>query len=157
MWLWLCSVLCSLFLKLFLTESISTARFLLCFNIFAGMGLHGNLARSVDLPYMEIIRNEDGEEKEVAIPNVVQNHFLTPQTVLFEDENNDRSIIAVACGACHMLVVARDNGDPEKKGKLFSCGLNNYGQLGHGDYGINRHALKLVRTNNIFYIYIRHV
>jgi hypothetical protein len=127
------------------------------------MGLCGNLARSANMPYKDKEGNidlkgmymETIKEKLVVKPKVVQEHFLTPKPVLFEDKNNNRSIIAVACGAFHMLVIARDNNDPKQQGKLFSCGLNNYGQLGHGDQYNDRHALKLVRTNNIFYI--RHV
>jgi len=78
-------------------------------------------------------------------PSVVLEHFLTPKPVLY-NFGGTKVVLHVACGSSHMLVTAREMG--EFKSRLYSAGLNTYGQLGHGDSCTdgkkNRHELTLV-------------
>lgn len=48
------------------------------------------------------------------------------------------TVLDVACGEIHLLVLARRNGEPETG--VYSSGHNVYGQLGHGDL-LQRHQL----------------
>jgi len=78
----------------------------------------------------------------------VEKHFLKPQPVIFDGPKLKRKVISVAMGGFHILVAARDPG--EFQAKLYTSGLNSYGQLGHGDpheTGIKYlHKLTLVKA-----------
>jgi hypothetical protein len=83
--------------------------------------------------------------------DVIQKHFLTPLPPLFAHElpSLEMVVTGIACGGHHMLVTARAPGESDSK--LYSCGLNNYGQLGQGDLNdatsdisADRHELTLV-------------
>ena len=50
--------------------------------------------------------------------------YLTPQPVSFF-KSNDRKLKFVACGADHTMCI-------DDKGGLYTWGLGNYGNLGHG-------------------------
>jgi len=59
----------------------------------------------------------------------IKEHFLTPKLALYEGIPVKRTVIAIAMGALHLLVAARDPG--QLQAKTYSSGLNNYGQTGH--------------------------
>jgi alpha-tubulin suppressor-like RCC1 family protein len=75
-------------------------------------------------------------------PNVdvykVMNTFLKPGPVQWAGPYQKREVLSFACGACHLVVVARDCGVFSPR--TYSSGLNQYGQLGHGDR-FERHEL----------------
>ncbi|KAL7544898.1 hypothetical protein ACHAWF_008266 [Thalassiosira exigua] len=93
-----------------------------------GIGYHGDLARPVP-------------ELNKETPNgVLLEKFLKPQPPVWDQPTLKRTVAAISCGGFHLLVVAR-----EQDGHcVYSSGLNNYGQLGHGDTE-NRHELTKVR------------
>jgi alpha-tubulin suppressor-like RCC1 family protein len=68
----------------------------------------------------------------------IREKFLNPSPVRFAIGSPKKTVLTVACGSYHLLVVAREPND--FKSTLYSSGLNNYGQLGHGDI-VNRHEL----------------
>jgi regulator of chromosome condensation len=94
-----------------------------------GVGKSGELARPVpefnkQLP-MEVIRAE----------------FLMPKPPMFDGPMLlDRKVLSMSCGVCHLLVVTKEMSELN----VYSSGLNNYGQLGHGDR-INRSILTKVK------------
>jgi alpha-tubulin suppressor-like RCC1 family protein len=85
-----------------------------------GLGDCGELARPV--PKMNKKTSND----------IIVREFLTPQPPLWDGPTIGikRSVVAISAGGYHLLVVTR-----EYDGELnaYSSGLNNYGQLGHGD------------------------
>jgi hypothetical protein len=104
-----------------------------------------------DFLYEIVFNEENGESKPKPIKDVLVNHFLKPKPVVFAHQPQlKRTVLTVACGGCHMLVIASDN--KESFGKLYTCGLNGGGQLGHGDsaVGVEYHALTLVRFDSNF-------
>lgn len=66
---------------------------------------------------------------------LINQKFLTPARVEWHIPGK-YDVLDVAIGELHMVVVARKDG----KTRVYSCGHNNYGQLGHGDL-IQRHSL----------------
>jgi len=94
-----------------------------------GVGELGELARPVFNPI------KDPEEGFYNSEEVKDEH-LVPKPVSWPDSHlsNTRSVEEIACGAYHLLVIARDYCSG-KGGDLvaFSSGLNSYGQLGLGD------------------------
>ena len=69
--------------------------------------------------------------------------FLKPKPVHWATNPKiKRTVIAVGFGSYHIMVVARDPG--QFHAKLYTSGLNRFGQLGHGDL-TTRHELTLVR------------
>jgi alpha-tubulin suppressor-like RCC1 family protein len=62
-------------------------------------------------------------------------------------------VTGIACGGRHLFVIAQAPG--ESASQVYSCGLNNYGQLGHGDVNegtaVNkdRHELTLVSAMSV--------
>ena len=113
-----------------------------------GFGNFGELARSEaknpnnKLGPTDMYKNKQGKVDW----NSVQEHFLTPKPAVFEGPPMQRIVVAVAMGANFLLVSARDPN--QFQAKLFTSGLNNYGQLGHGNECVNVsfHKLKLVEA-----------
>ncbi|VVC31316.1 Hypothetical protein CINCED_3A018116 [Cinara cedri] len=59
---------------------------------------------------------------ELGLGGIEENHILSPEEITnFESINNIKS---VACGKNHTLAVTED-------GKIYACGSNDFGQLGH--------------------------
>jgi alpha-tubulin suppressor-like RCC1 family protein len=105
-----------------------------------GIGECGELGR-----YAPPLKKEsvNGEEPQYDLPNIFNHHikpgpmyydhpspnFITDSTV-----NHDKNlkmvqnVKVIGCGAYHSMMVVVGSGD-----QVFSCGLNNYGQLGLGD------------------------
>ena len=122
------------------------------------MGHNGELARSANMttPTMQDGRKTydlgkpfytDLTTGEVDT-ELVAMKFLTPQPPLWADGLGKKQVLDVACGQSHILVCARVPGVFETR--VYSSGLNSYGQLGLGDCGptTNRHELTLVPTLN---------
>jgi Regulator of chromosome condensation (RCC1) repeat len=117
------------------------------FIIILGFGNSGELARSADM----INRNEKGEF-DLKKPHVnkdgtfdypfICEKFLRPGPVRFAVGSQKKTVLTVACGSMHLLVVAREPN--QFQSTLYSSGRNQYGQLGHGDE-IIRHELTPVR------------
>lgn len=78
----------------------------------------------------EMARNVPKLDKETTDADI-EKLFLTPLPPVFKGQNLSRIVMAVSCGGYHLLVLARDAvNDVELS--VYSSGLNNYGQLGHG-------------------------
>jgi regulator of chromosome condensation len=82
-----------------------------------GLGEMGQLARPVDAQ----IRDDKDEYK---VDMVHREHLAAKRVALGSEELPP--VKAIGCGSYHTLVVLSANG------YLYSCGLNNYGQLGIG-------------------------
>ncbi|KAL3771565.1 hypothetical protein ACHAWU_003740 [Discostella pseudostelligera] len=83
-----------------------------------GMGDKGELARPV--PNLD---------KETPM-EIVKSEYLMPKPPLWDGPTLlDRKVLSMACGEYHLLVVTKELGELN----VYSSGLNNYGQLGHGD------------------------
>jgi hypothetical protein len=130
------------------------------------MGHKGQLARSQDMTTPDAKGDYDlgknfcyhkvDDENGVvdytgANEEIILKHFLTPLPPIFAHglPSLNMIVVGIACGGHHMLVTARAPG--ESTSKLYTCGLNNYGQLGHGDVNdpandisADRHELTLV-------------
>lgn len=79
--------------------------------------------------------------------DIIKEHFLKPKPVLWQSNPTlKRTVISVGIGSVHLVVVARDPGT--LMGKVYTSGLNSFGQLGQGDDSkdTSSHALTLVRT-----------
>jgi alpha-tubulin suppressor-like RCC1 family protein len=92
-------------------------------------------------------RNKQGEWELTENPDLdlMKEHFLKPKHILWQcNPSLKRSVISVAIGRNHLVVAARDPG--LSVGKVYTSGVNAYGQLGLGDEGkgTDRHALTLV-------------
>jgi regulator of chromosome condensation len=86
-----------------------------------GLGDCGELARPV--PKMNKKTSND----------IIIREYLTPRPPLWDGPATigiKRSVVTISAGGYHLLVVTRDC-DGELN--VYSSGLNNYGQLGHGD------------------------
>jgi regulator of chromosome condensation len=84
-----------------------------------GLGTHGELARPV--PKLDKKTSMD----------VITGQFLMPKPPLWDGPRLlDRKVLSMSCGAYHLLVVTNENG---AQLNVYSSGVNNYGQLGHGD------------------------
>ena len=118
------------------------------------MAVRGELARSADMTTKSMSKEGKmvynltgeyyviaGQEGPVFKTDVILKHFLTPLPPRFSDSGKKKAL-AVACGDFHLLVSARTDGGFEPK--VYSSGLNNFGQLGHGDTE-DRHELTPVR------------
>lgn len=139
-------------------------------HTYTGFGNSGELARSATMTTAgdngeydigktflckEVTKFDKGKSyvDTVPDPEVANSHFLKPQHVTWASNPKlKRTVIAVGVGFFHILVAARDPGDFQSK--LYTSGLNNHGQLGHGDADtngrLNRHALTLVRFSTTF-------
>ncbi len=73
-----------------------------------------------------------GTSVEALTDDEIMRVFLTPQSARFAGPISypypRKEVISVACGANHLLVLARNRG--EGSATLYSSGLNSYGQLG---------------------------
>ncbi|RHY32476.1 hypothetical protein DYB32_002547 [Aphanomyces invadans] len=94
-----------------------------------GLGEMGNLGRPVAME----IRDADGEYN----VSLVFNDHLTPQLVKFNGKSF--GCRALGAGSYHSLFVANESGG------IYTCGLNNYGQLGLG-HDVNQTELQLVEA-----------
>jgi alpha-tubulin suppressor-like RCC1 family protein len=95
--------------------------------------------------YTTMEKNREGEMEEVENyryhTDLINGKFLTPAPVEW-DEPGDYHVLDMALGECHMVVVARKGNAGQTR--VYSCGHNNYGQLGHGDR-VQRHVLTPIK------------
>jgi len=105
-----------------------------------GIGENSEMGRPAEMP-----KKHDPNFEKLVIENM-----LTPKPVLWAGPAVKRQILTVACGGFHMLVIARENGQSDTR--VYSCGLNNYGQLGHGDKDARKELtpIKALDGKNIF-------
>jgi alpha-tubulin suppressor-like RCC1 family protein len=147
----------------FLLLTMISSSFLPSLLLLPGMGQMGELGRSSSMGaplttteegipqydlgkmfigqnYTTMERGKDGTMEEVEDyryhTDLINELFLTPAPVEWHMPGN-YDVLDVAVGECHMVVVARED---DGMTRVYSCGHNNYGQLGHGDR-IQRHAL----------------
>jgi hypothetical protein len=126
------------------SPSFACGCFYCYYIIFLGLGNCGELARTADMGNID--RDTAGvfDMKKPHIKNniydldFVRNQFLKPSPVRFAAGNPKKTVLNVACGSFHLLVVARE--PHQFQSTLYSSGLNQYGQLGLGD-GPARHEL----------------
>lgn len=104
----------------------------------------GKMFMGEEYTIVEQQKNKDtGEVEDVEVTlyryfeDRVLEQFLTPKPVRWATSGK-KTVLSVACGELHILVVARDKG--ESQSEVHSSGLNQYGQLGHGDQ-LERHEL----------------
>ena len=83
-----------------------------------GLGQCGELARPV--PVIDKKTSDD----------VVIRDYLTPKPPVWDGPTMKRAVVTMSCGGYHLLVVTREGGGNLE---VYSSGVNNYGQLGHGD------------------------
>jgi regulator of chromosome condensation len=95
-----------------------------------GLGQCGELARPV--PKLGKETSND----------IVIRDFLKPQVPVWEGPMMKHTVVTVACGGFHLLVVTRDSGGPLD---VYSSGLNLNGQLGYGDTR-NREVLTKIQS-----------
>ena len=103
-----------------------------------GMGESGEMAREIPPA-----RNQDGTYDVGAI----RDQLFKPTPVVFGGPQNvRREIVDVACGLYHTIVIVREFDGKSSKGllRVYTCGANNYGQLGRGDVGVNYNTLEPV-------------
>lgn len=96
------------------------------------------------------------EEKEEIVLKVykqrVVDWFLTPQPVIFDGLKTKKKVIDVACGERHLLVVAREPGNPH--GSVYACGMNDYGQV-RTHFRLNMSTLVSATQSIIFPVGVR--
>jgi len=100
-----------------------------------GFGECGELARPVYSP----LKTPEGEFH----IDKARDQYLLPQPVIWADRalTNTHVVHNIACGAFHLLVVAKDGeGGPLN---VYAAGLNNYGQLGLGDLDARKELTKI--------------
>jgi hypothetical protein len=127
-----------------------TQLFVPYFILFKGFGNHGELARSADMTTpskdgkYNLRSNQYYRYTSDSIESIVRNQFLKPSPVRWSwGSHHNKQVVSIACGQYHLLACAREAGDTQLR--LYSSGLNNYGQLGLGD-NEDRHELTLVRA-----------
>jgi regulator of chromosome condensation len=115
---------------------------------------HGNYDLGKNFCYHRVVDENDVVDYQGPNEKIINKHFLKPAAPIFAGglPSNKMVITGIACGGHHMLVTAQGPG--ESASKLYSCGLNNYGQLGLGDVNdassevsADRHELTLVSIN----------
>ena len=97
-----------------------------------GIGTHGEMGREV--PKLNKKTPND----------LIVSEFLTPKPPLWNGLPGKKQVIGISCGAYHLLALTRENQDSS----VYSCGLNQYGQLGLGD-SETRYKLTKVRNATI--------
>jgi hypothetical protein len=117
---------------------------------------HGNYDLGKNYCYHRVVDENDVVDYQGPNEAIINEQFLKPAAPIFAGAGaNGRApshkmiVTGIACGGHHMLVTARAPG--EAASRLYSCGLNNYGQLGLGDVNdasaevsADRHELTLV-------------
>ncbi|KAL3795978.1 hypothetical protein ACHAWO_013109 [Cyclotella atomus] len=86
-----------------------------------GIGTHGEMGRKV--PTLDKTTSNQ----------VILEEFLTPKPPVWNEVGSSvhrRKVTGISCGAYHLLVLAKETGAGMS---VYSCGLNQYGQLGLGD------------------------
>lgn len=81
-----------------------------------GLDLQGEMSR----PVCELTKKTDNKR-------IIEEH-LTPHPVQWAVPALKRIVLQLSCGAWHLVVVVRENNQLS----VYSAGLNQYGQLGHG-------------------------
>ena len=114
-----------------------------------GFGCMGELARSPSMAKKDasgkfdlttnFYKNKRADSWGWLNMDLLRDKFLTPLPVQYESLGK-RQVLNLACGGFHLLVVAMDK---DGKVRLYSSGLNQYGQLGLGDNEV-RHVLTKV-------------
>jgi len=100
-----------------------------------GISNRGFLSRPVPDPN-SLIRSKKEKDEPDRVDVEVAKKFLTPTPVCWQG-GISKKVSSIACGPFHMLVVTQFR-------QTFSVGLNNYGQLGHGDLEV-RNELTLIQ------------
>mmetsp|Transcript_42184 Transcript_42184/g.76097 ORF Transcript_42184/g.76097 Transcript_42184/m.76097 type:complete len:601 (-) Transcript_42184:44-1846(-) len=95
-----------------------------------GVGICGELAR----PVPELSKKTSNE--------VVLGDYLKPKPPVWEQPRLKQTVVTMACGGYHFLVGTRGQDGLS----VFSSGLNQYGQLGHGD---TKHREKLTKIQHL--------
>ena len=94
---------------------------------------------------IEEMNEKDGKMETVTMYryhyDLIAEKFLKPAPPCWATPGK-RTVLDIACGELHLLVVAREGGDPETV--VYSSGQNQYGQLGHGDTQ-QRHELTPIK------------
>jgi hypothetical protein len=112
---------------------------------------HGNYDLGKNYCYHRVVDENDVVDYQGPNEPIINEQFLKPGAPIFAHglPSAEMIVTGIACGGHHMLVTARAPG--ESASKLYSCGLNNYGQLGLGDVNdssaevsSDRHELTLV-------------
>lgn len=139
-------------------------------NELAGMGHRGQLARSpkMTMPdangnfdlgkevcYHQVVDEDGVVDYQGPNKEIITEKFLKPAPPNFAGgQPFDKMIVTDnACGGQHLLVIARVPG--ELASQVYSSGLNNYGQLGHGDandgtaVNTDRHEVTLVSAMSV--------
>ena len=121
-------------------------------SINPGINTNGALARTGEGKYVgetsfiKVETDEKGDDVPTLKTDILGDHFLQPKPVMFAHSPlHSPKVIAVSCGSFHIVVVARD--PLSLHGKLYTSGINIYGQLGHGDL-MAREKLTLVRRHH---------
>jgi len=119
-----------------------------------GLGEKGELARPVFGP-LKKTEDEINALPEDA-PSTAKYHvdkllsdYLTPKPATFADGLISRTVEKVVCGGYHMFVIARDDSDGNGAMRIYSSGLNNYGQLGLGDSGVGTDRKALTKIPSL--------
>ena len=127
---------------------------MLWYLFILGFGNCGELARTAD---MGDIGFDDKGVFDMKKPHMkgneydldfVRDKFLNPSAVRFAGAVSKKTVLFVACGSYHLLVVAREPN--QFQSTLYASGLNQYGQLGLGvdekGKGVDRHELTPVSS-----------
>jgi hypothetical protein len=106
----------------------------------------GNYNLGITFTY-EPKQNADGDWEDQPNIDMIKEHYFKPKHVLWQSNpSQKRIVISVGVGVTHLVVAARDPG--QLHGKVYTSGMNTFGQLGQGDdrKETSRHALTLVRN-----------
>lgn len=78
------------------------------------------------------------------------NDYLVPQPVVWDEGLTvEKTVTNMACGAYHLLVIARNNNHHNVGiNSVYASGLNQYGQLGLGDTRDRKVLTRVKKLNN---------
>ncbi|KAL3792902.1 hypothetical protein ACHAWO_004231 [Cyclotella atomus] len=110
-----------------------------------GIGTHGEMGRKV--PTLDKTTSNQ----------VILEEFLTPKPPVWNEVGSvhRRKVTGISCGAYHLLVLAKETGAGMS---VYSCGLNQYGQLGLGDNeGDNKDIKYVLKLTKINYFEVRNI